>query len=91
MVGAALATTLTEAVRTVVVVGYSGAAGLPFTSSRRFWRAGVAGGAMTIVLLVTRAAPWWGAVALGALAYGAVLTMLGGLRFRRGARPELAV
>jgi len=91
MTGAAVATLLTEAIRTAVVLGYSSAAGLPFTSSRRFWRTAVAGVAMALVLVVTRTAPWWGSVVLGALAYGAILTLLGGVRFRRGARPELAV
>jgi O-antigen/teichoic acid export membrane protein len=91
MIGAAVATLATEAVRTAVVLGYSRAAGLPFTTMRRFWRAGLAGAAMAAVLQVSRVAPWWAAMLLGAMAYGAALTLLGGLRFRRGARPELAV
>jgi len=91
MTGAAVATVLTEAVRTVVVLGYSRGTGLPFTSWRRFWRTAAAGATMAAVLALTSAVPWWGAVALGALVYGVVLTLLGGLRFRRGALPDLAV
>jgi len=91
LAGAAVATLLTEAARAIVVLGYSRGAGLPFTSGRRFWRAAVAGAAMGAVLLLARSAPWWVRVALGALTYGAVLTLVGGLRFGRGGRPELAV
>lgn len=91
LMGAAAATVLTEAVRAVVVLGYSRRAGLPFTSLRRFWRTGIAGATMAAVLLLTRGAPWWAAVPLGALVYGTMLTLVGGLRFGRGAKPELAV
>jgi O-antigen/teichoic acid export membrane protein len=89
--GAAAATLLTEAVRTALVLWYSRRAGLPFTSVRRFWRSALAGAGLTAVVLTTTAASWWSAVALGILAYGAALTLLGGLRLRRGALPELTV
>jgi len=91
MVGAALATVLTESIRTAMVLRHSGRVGLRFTSLRRFWRALVAGALMAGVLVLAGEVPWWAAVVLGALAYGAALALFGGLRFRRGALPDLTV
>lgn len=91
MAGAATATVLTEALRAGVVLWYSHGAGLPFPSLRRFWRTILAGAIMALILMVTRAVPWWAAIALGVVTYGAVLILIGGLRFRRGSLPELTL
>lgn len=90
-VGAAIATIATEAVRAVLVLLFVRSIGIPFTALRRFWKAIVAAIAMTVALMLAGSLPAWATVLLGAVVYGATLSVLGGLRFRRGALPELAV
>ena len=89
--GAAVATVATEAVRLGLALVFLRREGYALTGLSRFWRSLVAGGAMAGLLLTVGPDSIWLAIPLGALGYLAVLTVLGGLRFRKGALPALTV
>lgn len=91
LAGAAWATVATEAVRTVLAGVYVHRLGLPMTRPGRFVRIGVAVAVMAGVVVLAAQAPLVAVVAAGGLAYVAMLTLLGGIQFRRGALPELTV
>jgi O-antigen/teichoic acid export membrane protein len=91
MLGAALATLGTEIVRTAITLRGAVQAGFPLPSPARFWRASVATVAMTAALLLVRPGPVVASILLGALTYGAVLILAGGIRLRRGMLPELTL
>ncbi len=90
MLGAAIATLATEVVRTILAAWYSWRLGLPMTSPRRFVRIALAALTMGLAVWLAGALPVLATIAIGALTYGVALTVLGVLRFRRGALPELA-
>jgi O-antigen/teichoic acid export membrane protein len=90
MLGAAIATLATEVVRTMLAVRYAWRLGLPMTSPRRFVRIALAALTMGLAVWLAGALPVLATIAIGALTYGVALTVLGVLRFRRGALPELA-
>lgn len=90
MLGAALATLATEIVRTTLAAWYARGLGFPMTSPLRFTRIVVAALAMGAAVWLAGGLPVVATIAIGALAYGAALALLGVLRFRRGALPELA-
>lgn len=89
LIGAAIATVATEVVRTGIAAGYAWNLGLRVPAPWRFGRTLIAVGVMTgsLVLLGHRSAPVL--VLAGATTYLAALTVVGGLRFRRGELPEL--
>jgi hypothetical protein len=91
MIGAAAATLATEAVRAALALRFADAAGLPLTSPRRFWRPLAAGAGMAAVLIALRLEAVWAAVGAGAVVYAVALLVLGGLKLRRGALPELSL
>ena len=91
MVGAAVATLLAESVRTVLALGYSRTAGLPLPTLGRFWRTLLAGLLMGAVLMTGVLTSLWIALPVGAAVYLGGLAALGGIRFRRGELPYLAV
>ena len=91
MTGAAVATVLTEGVRTMLAVSYARRLEFPMTRFRRFVPILVAAGAMGGAVAAARGAPVLLSIPLGAAAYALVLALLGGIRFRRGALPELSV
>jgi len=91
MLGAALATLGTEIVRTAITLRGAIRAGFPLPSPARFWRASVATLAMVEALLLVRPGPVVASILLGALTYGAVLILVGGIRLRRGKPPELTL
>jgi O-antigen/teichoic acid export membrane protein len=91
ILGAALATFLTETLRTIVVLGFARKAGFASAGLPRFWPALLAGVAMGAVLWVVRPGTLWTGLSIGVLAYGGVLTLGGGLRFRKGRLPVLSV
>jgi O-antigen/teichoic acid export membrane protein len=91
MVGAAAATVLTEVLRTALAFGFVVRAGLPLPPVQRFWRSLAAGLALALAVVLSRGLPLLAVVGLGAAAYGAALTLLGGVRFKAGVIPELAV
>lgn len=89
MLGAAVATLITELVRSTLAVRYVAGHGVPMAGPRRFIKVVAAGAVMA-------AAVWWSGdrpvlvtVAIGAVSYAAALAAVGGIRFRRNAMPEL--
>jgi O-antigen/teichoic acid export membrane protein len=87
---AALITLGTEVVRTGFSLHFTREAGLPLPAALRMWKPALAALAMSapVIALESRSLPL--AVMAGVAAYGAVLTLLGGVRIRRGV-PELSV
>ncbi|NNG15077.1 MAG: oligosaccharide flippase family protein [Gemmatimonadales bacterium] len=91
ILGAAWATVATELLRTVLALRFVAEEGLPFVPFARLIRTLVSGLAMVALLVVVRPANLWVAIALGGIAYLAVLSLLGGVQFRRGQLPALRV
>lgn len=91
MAGAAWATVATEGVRTLLALGYVRGLGLPMPHPRRFIRIAVAGGVLAGVVVAARSLPVAAVIAAGGIAYLVALTLLGGIRLRSGALPELTV
>ncbi len=89
MTGAAVATLVTEVVRTALAVWHVRGHGLPMAGPRRFARIAVAGVVMALVVWRSAGQPVLVTVGVGALAYGVALAAVGGIRFRRNAMPEL--
>ncbi len=84
MIGAATATLATETLRTGVALRFAQRMHLPFGVRRRLWRPLVASAGMGVML-------WWApfahvsvAIVAGALCYGALLILTGGIRRRDG-------
>jgi PST family polysaccharide transporter len=84
LVGAAVATVVTEVVGCALMFRAAVQEGVPLVPLRRLWRPTVAAAAMQAMLLVSGSAPLFLALGLGVLAFAASLTLLGGLRWRAG-------
>ncbi|MCZ6755637.1 MAG: polysaccharide biosynthesis C-terminal domain-containing protein, partial [Gemmatimonadetes bacterium] len=82
MVGAAVATVVTEGARMVLAFIAAQRYRLGFPSWRLVWRPFAAAAAMLAVLSRGAAMPVWGVVLLGAGTYGLVLMLIGGAPFR---------
>lgn len=91
MVGAAYSTVVTEAVRMLLAQLYVWFGGYSLTRFGRFWRPLVAATLMAVVLLMLELPSMWVAIAVGALVYGAALTLTGGIQLRGGRLPMLKV
>lgn len=91
MAGAAAATVLTEGVRLVLAMRYSAALGFGATSPARYWKSLLAGAAMAGIVLLLPGDSLLLAVAVGAPVYVLTLALVGGIRVRRGALPELTL
>lgn len=92
VLGAALATVATEAIRFSLALIAARAEGFVVTRPRRFWRTAVAGSVMAGVLLLLPASmPVWLAIAAGMVSYFVVLTAVQGIRLEPGALPRLEV
>lgn len=91
MIGAALATGLTETARTCMTIWYCKLLGLSPRGLFRGWRPVVAAIAMAAVLLLVRSLPIWSGIPLGAAVYFLALMMLGGIRRGPSGWPVLAV
>lgn len=90
MPGAAAATLATEALRTLIGLGYGSRFGFGAGFLPRLWRPLVATAAMALLLWKVEMPNVFAAVAAGVVAYGVVLLMTGGIRVREG-RPALTV
>ena len=90
LVGAAWATLGTELLRLTIAIVFARAEGYRLPGIERYWRAAVAAAAMALLLVTVRDMSLWSGLAAGTLCYLFALTLLGGLRLRRGL-PELTV
>lgn len=91
LIGAAVATVVTEGVRMVVALIAVRSHGFGLTTPARLWKALVAGAVMAAILTIVSPATVWIAIALGALGYAISLGLLGGIAVRRGMLPSLNV
>lgn len=90
MVGAAAVTLATEALRMTIGQLYVLEEGFSLTSFTRYWKVAIAAAGMAGMLALLPVSVWF-AVPLGGLTYIALLTLTGGVRFRRGSLPLLQV
>jgi alpha-1,3-rhamnosyl/mannosyltransferase len=86
IIGAAWATVITDAVRTVLAMLFARRQGYPDLSVLRLLPSGVSALAMGTVVGVLPGLSVWSRVGLGAVVYLVVLTMLGAIRLRGGIR-----
>lgn len=91
MMGAALATVLTEFVRLLLAVGFAQRLGFPLPPVMRAWRPTVATLAMVGVLVALPGLSPWIAIPLGGACYGIALITIGGLRLSRTQGVQLVV
>jgi O-antigen/teichoic acid export membrane protein len=91
MMGAAVATVATEAVRLALALWFARLVGFQFATADRFWRVSVASLIMGGVILLLREAHFLISSASAVLAYLFALTLLGGITLRRRSMPELSV
>ncbi len=89
MLGAAGVAVGVETLRFVLVLVLGARAGLPSPGLPRIWRIVVASVVMAVAVRALAGAPVIVGVAAGAVVYAAALTLLGGVRWRRGAWPQL--
>lgn len=89
IVGAAVATVVTEAIRSVLSVRYVCNAGLPGLPVARFWKPVVSGITLAAVILLLPTQNLWVLVASGAAAYLGAMTGLGALVFDGGKLPSI--
>lgn len=89
MTGAAVATLVTEVVRTTLAVRHVAGHGLAMAGPRRFVKVLAAGAVMGLAVWWSGDRPVLVTVAIGAASYAAALAAVGGIRFRRNAMPEL--
>ncbi len=91
MLGAAIATVATEAVRLALALWFAREVGFFLTRASRFWKVMVATTVMGAVILALRSAPFPLALAAAAATYAIALYLVGGLVFRRRELPALSV
>jgi O-antigen/teichoic acid export membrane protein len=91
MTGAAVVTVVTELLRLVLSQYYATSLGFAVPRATRLWKPVVAGGLMALLLATPIGKQLWLAIPVAAAAYGFVLMILGALKFRRDALPELRV
>jgi O-antigen/teichoic acid export membrane protein len=91
MMGAAVATVITETIRMVMAFVEVRREGFQVASFARLSRPLIAGVVMAALLVLFRPPMLALGLLLGVFAYGLSLTLLGGIRFRRGALPALHV
>lgn len=89
MVGAALATVVTEAVRTWLSARYAAALSIVMPPIGRFAKIALATAGMGLVTWLAGRWPIAVTIALGATSYAVILLATGGVRLRRGALPDL--
>jgi O-antigen/teichoic acid export membrane protein len=89
IVGAAGATVATEALRMVLALRDASRAGFATVPVRRFWRPALASVVMGGLVLWSLSWGLFAGLAIGVLAYVAVLVLLGAIRIRRGQPPAV--
>jgi len=91
ILGAAVATVITESFVSIVILRYASGQGLHFVSARRFWRPTVASIAMGVAVAAAASLHLFVGLAVGIAVFGGVLVLLGGIRFSRGQLPVLDI
>lgn len=91
MLGAAVTTVLTEALRMLLAYRYVRAEGYQGTGIQRFWRSMVATAVMLAALLLLPTQNLWIALALGVAVFTLTLALVGGIRLQRKGLPVLTV
>ena len=89
--GAATATVSTELFRMLLAQGYAHQAGFKSIGWQRVWRPIAGCAAMAAVLSAMPNYPLWATIPAGALAYGVVLGVVGGLKVGQRGLPALTV
>ena len=89
--GAAISTVITECLTGVLMLKYAAINELSFTALRRFWRPTVASFFMTVSLIVFRQLNLVIILTLGVAIYSFTLTVIGGIRLRKGQLPVLNI
>jgi O-antigen/teichoic acid export membrane protein len=87
IIGAAVATVVTESLTGVLLFAYIARQGLPPASLQRFWRPTIASFCMMAVLLLLRSSHLVVVLVAGIGSYVVALAVLGGIRLHRGLRP----
>jgi O-antigen/teichoic acid export membrane protein len=91
LIGAAVATVLTETVRMIVAMVSVQAYGISVTAVNRLWKPTAAAAVMALLLILISPQTLWIAVVMGGGGYLATLGLLGGISLRRGGLPTLNV
>ncbi len=91
ILGAAIATVITEFLTTVLWFKYTAHQELPLTSIQRFWRPTLATLIMMVALLVLRPSNLLVGLPFGVAVYILTLAVFGGIRLRKGRLPALDV
>ncbi len=91
IIGAAIATVITECMAGVLMLKYAAAHELPFASFKRFWGPTVAGLLMGMALIVIKPSYLVVSLVLGISTYVSVLFVFGGIRIRKGQLPVLNI
>ncbi len=89
MEGAAVATLVTEAARTVLALRYAALLGLPMTPLRRFVRIAVAASVMGACVYFVADRSVFISIPVGVAGYVGALLAVGIIRLRRGALPQI--
>lgn len=91
MIGAAIATVITESLVGALMLLFAAGQGLPFVTLRRLWKPLVASVVMGFVLLLVGEASLPVALIVGVAVFSLFLGLLGGIRFTKGELPGLNV
>jgi O-antigen/teichoic acid export membrane protein len=91
LVGAAWATLITEVVRLALADRAAERTGFRRPQFQRLLRPLLAGGAMFIVIRTSAVTSLPLVIGIGVLSYGLALTLLGGISFQRGSRPQFTL
>lgn len=91
MFGAAITTLITEIIRYSLGQRFVLREGLPLLKISRYWKSFVAAVFMGISLWLIRQWPIWINIPVGIVGYIFALILIGGIRFRRGELPSIAV
>lgn len=91
LIGAAVTTLVAEVVRSLLALTYVRRDGVLSVVLKRLWRPAVSAAVMAFGLQIIELENVLLAIPAGALIYVGALALTGGVRFRRGQRPELSV
>ena len=91
IVGAAIATIITEIIISAIMLVYASNIGLAFLPMKRFVRTIISGIGMAAVMYACSPLNLFIGIALGGVVYILLLSMTGGIKYKKGAMPTLNV